>query len=569
MTGSVLGPHRRRRARGTFLVASVLFATVMLAAVEVLLRLMGIGDPVPWTASRLAYQHYAPPILRPARRSDGTEILRTVDARLPFQSVLAHKPADSLRVFCFGGSATAGLGFSPNVTFSRSLGDMLQVALPDRRVEVLNFGTVAFSSAQVRGMVAEACERYAPDVVIVYCGNNEFLETHARKYADTHGDFGRSIGIRVADTNLYRSLLRLRGPPLPWVVTESTESDLRLSETELIDDIAMTADEVTDVLSAYETNLQSIAKSASGHGVSLLLMTVASNWAWHGRSDLPPTRLVELTQEAADVSPSAEQLRQALAELDERLTDLNSPGRHEVLFQRAVLHEALGAFEAARADYRAAMNADPRRRRASDSINEVVASVATRAGVGFYDTVGLLAATAEHGIVGFGEFYDYVHFTPRGCLLVAAGLFEHMRRTGLVSPASSFDPKAFVGARLDELAGRTEDYLESRRWMGFCEDPDMLVDRDLWKYDKMLASLDDRIAADGADVRALIWRGNARSFQQDGAAGAAADYRAALALRPDMEPARVNLERLLSERPAFEAESLRHGSPIARETALK
>ena len=191
-------PKSTLRTRLALAAASLLVALVLVAALEGALRLAGIGRPRPWSASRLEYQHYSPPLLRPATRPDGTAVLRTVDPRLPYQSILAEKPADGLRVLCFGGSATAGLGFSPNVTFPRALEDMLRAALPGRPVEVVNLGIVAFSSAQVRWMVAEACQRYDPDLVVVYCGNNEFLEIHAREYAARHGSLAKGLRDRVA-----------------------------------------------------------------------------------------------------------------------------------------------------------------------------------------------------------------------------------------------------------------------------------------------------------------------------------------------------------------------------------
>jgi hypothetical protein len=55
---------------------------------------------------------------------------------------------------------------------------------------------------------------------------------------------------------------------------------------------------------------------------------------------------------------------------------------------------------------------------------------------------------------------------------------------------------------------------------------------------------------DPNDFRALVYRGNARSFRLDAAAGAAADYRAALALRPEDETVEANLSVLLAERPS-------------------
>ena len=85
-----------------------------------------------------------------------------------------------------GGSSTAGLGYSPNVTFARYLERMARAALPGARVEVLNLGIVALATKQEKLLVAEVCRNYDPDVVIVYAGNNEFLEIHAQKYAEVH-----------------------------------------------------------------------------------------------------------------------------------------------------------------------------------------------------------------------------------------------------------------------------------------------------------------------------------------------------------------------------------------------
>ncbi len=79
-------------------------------------------------------------------------------------------------------------------------------------------------------------------------------------------------------------------------------------------------------------------------------------------------------------------------------------------------------------------------------------------------------------------------------------------------------------------------------------DPDQIHDRDLWKYDRLLEDLDRRLEADPEDYRSRVYRGNARFFQADGAARAAEDYRAALALEPDEPAVRANLTRLLAER---------------------
>jgi tetratricopeptide (TPR) repeat protein len=103
-----------------------------------------------------------------------------------------------------------------------------------------------------------------------------------------------------------------------------------------------------------------------------------------------------------------------------------------------------------------------------------------------------------------------------------------------------------VREELAWLAGLSEDALEADRWLGVGLDLARIHDRDLWKYERMLEELDRALEADPRDWRALVYRGNARSFRIGQADLAASDYRGALALRDD--PAvRANLEQLFRE----------------------
>ena len=536
------------RRRLLVALASLALALLLLAGLEGGLRAAGIGDPAPG-GSRLRYQQLDLPILRPRARPDGTLMLATCDPRLPYQAVLREKPAGGLRVLVFGESAVAGLGLSPNATFARGLEEMLGRALPGRPVEVLNLGIVALASRQIRELVAEASAAYDADLLVVYVGNNEFLELHAAKYAERRGNLGSRLRTRLADSNLVRALrgLASRGDG-PLSVSEASEQEMRISESTLIQGIDVSPAEIHGVVERYEANLDAMAASAAGHGVPILFLAVASNWEWRGRSDLPANWLDALVESGGEIDD--DDRREALRVLDAKLASVTALDRHELLYRRAVLKRALGDGDGARADYRAAMNADPHLRRALDAMNDRVRAVAERRGALFLDTVAELSREAQDGIVGFGEFYDYVHFTPRGALLVAARILATLREAGLVPRDAAFDADAFVRSRVEELARADRDSLSAGEWLGFGSDKARIADRDLWKYDKMLSGLDERIARDPLDFEALVYRGNARSFRQDGAAGAAADYRAALRLRPGDEVVRANLEALLLERAA-------------------
>lgn len=530
--------------------ASVLVLLALLAGVELALRGAGLGAPSRADASRLAYQRLVLPVLVPDERPDGTPVLRPADPRLPYQSILRVKPDGALRVFTFGGSATAGLGYSPNATFARHLERMLRRALPGRVVEVVNLGIVALSSKQVQVLVDEACARYEPDLVIVYSGNNEFLEIHAEKYAASRATpLARAAGV-LARSRIYRVLQRaLAGPPeTPSLARRDvSREELRHTQAEIIEHVDLEPADVRAVVDAYEARLDAMARAASARDVPMLLSTVASNWKWRGRSDLPRDWVRDLLPDAPQPA-SRETWERAVRALSEELAGGDAPEAHELLFRRAVAHERLGRFDAARDDYRAAMNQDPHLRRALDAMNERVRRVAERRGVRLVDLVDALARRAEHGIVGFGELYDYVHFTPRGAVLAAVAFYRGAQASGLAPPDAALDPEAYARERLDALAELERDPVAVGEWLGIGFDRTRIQDRDLWKYDALLDELDARLARDPDDALALAYRGNAGSFRLEGASDAARDYRRALAVGEDDRAIRANLEALLAQR---------------------
>jgi tetratricopeptide (TPR) repeat protein len=540
----------RRLAAAFALVVGSLVATVLLlAALEGLLRLTGIGAEVEARASRLAYQHLSLPILHPALRRDGTAILRTLDPRLPYQAILAAKPGNGLRIFVVGESAVAGLGFSPNVTFARELDRLLRSAYPDRVVEVVNLGIVALAARQVRLIVEEICRSYAADAVLVYTGNNEFLEIHAEKYAQAHATPVSRLADRVGRTHLYRLVTGVvRGGRQAPVLSESDDArrQRRLTEATLIRDIETRPEEVEQIVARYGEAIDGMA--AAETATRLVLMTVASNWKWRGREDLPADWMDELVP--PDGSPPAERLRRVREALGARLATSPPAERAELLHRRATAAESAGDFDAAREDYRAAMNADPHLRRALDAMADRVREVARHRGLPCVDVIEGLSRQARHGIVGFDEFYDYVHFTPRGAVLVAGMAFRGLREAGVLPEPASFDLDAALGGRLERLAALREDPLALDEWLGFGFDASRIADRDLWKYDRLLEELDREIERDPSNLRALVYRANAWAFRVDGAAKALAGYERALALSGNAPVIRSNRDRVLAERPS-------------------
>lgn len=544
-----MASQRSSIAQNVALLAGSLLVTLLLfGIIEGVLRVLDIGDSDASKTSRLKYQQIGFPTLLEDERPDGTPVWRTHDPRLPFQEILRDKPEEGLRILTFGGSATAGLGYSPNVTFSRRLEQMLEAALPDREIEVMNLGIVALSSNQVVLLVEEAARTYDPDALVVYSGNNEFLEVHAEKYAEANATALSSARDFALDTNLFRVVngaIRGEATQASPAEMEFSQDDLKLTQAHIIEDIEMTPQEIGEVVDRYESNLDRMQSAAGEHDIPLVLMTVASNWEWRGRKDLPENWASELLGSEGDAAP--ERLALLRSRIEEELASAPVDRRYEWLFKRALVERQQGDMEAARTDFRAAMNEDPHLRRALDTMGQRVLDVAQRGPAVGLDTIDFLSSRADSQIVGFDHFYDYVHFTPKGAVLVAKLLFETLRDEGIVDENNAFDTDAFEMQSFEETDTADRDFFAVDTWMGTGIEPERTPNRDLWKYDRMKKDLDKRLDEDPEELAALVYRANASYFEIGGAPRAEALYLQALELSPDHPDIQANLERLRTQ----------------------
>jgi hypothetical protein len=534
-------PSTRGRAAGPWL--ALLGGLLLVLGLEALLRGLDWARP----PSALRYQRVYPPLLRPDRLPSGEPVLATVDPRLPYQWV---DPQDRtpLRLAVFGGSAVAGLGSSPNATLPRELERLLRAGLGGRPVEVLNLGVVALSSSQVRTLVEDLCASVRLDAVIVYSGNNEFLELHSLRFAQLAGTAPNALRRGLRSSRLLTLLRGTPPEPSPEVLERSitsrhlAQSDARVSHAEMMREVRLEPAEVTAVEARFEDNLRAMAAAARAAGVPIVFCTVGVNWRWTGLEDEGREWLAELglDPERPDWAAALPLARAAA----ERATDAIERWHWQDRAARCA--EASEQWAVAAELFRSAVDHDPHLRRSTSRHATRVRTVAAEeAGASLFDAEAALIARAPRGIVGFESFYDYVHFTPLGALGLAEDLASRLADLGLLEDYRT--PTAELAARRAFLESAEPDALAVGDFVGFGPDRGLLESRDLWKYDTLGDELDRRLAADPADWRALVWRGNMSFFRRSGAAAAEADYRAAAALAGDAA-IDANLERLLTDR---------------------
>ena len=102
-------------------------------------------------------------------------LIRTNSRGLIADEIAVDKPPDVLRVMVVGDSSPVGLGLrSRTETFADALKRRLESENPrGQRVEMINAAVSGYSSEQVVRFMESEGWQYRPDVVIVYCGNND------------------------------------------------------------------------------------------------------------------------------------------------------------------------------------------------------------------------------------------------------------------------------------------------------------------------------------------------------------------------------------------------------------
>jgi tetratricopeptide (TPR) repeat protein len=150
---------------------------LLFACLEGILRLAGLGG--------------YPPIIRPVGPTEhGTLIITDPAGAASYffanrkrpgyneqYSFYNPKPPGTVRIFIVGESAAQGFPEPRILTSSAFLEAMLKDTWPDQKVEVINLGTTAVASFPVLEIMTEAL-KYAPDLIIVYSGHNEFFGTY-------------------------------------------------------------------------------------------------------------------------------------------------------------------------------------------------------------------------------------------------------------------------------------------------------------------------------------------------------------------------------------------------------
>lgn len=416
-----------RRRRWAFRLIALSLPLVLLALLEGALRLAGYGGH--------------PPILAEVGTVDGKHYISTRDegistffyanadqgGALDRQLFTQPKDPDTVRIFMVGESAMQGYPQPRPLKHSSILQAMLSDLWPERKVEVINLGTTAVASFPVWCIAREALN-FDPDLLVVYCGNNEFFG--AGGVASTYW-LGRSAWSMRVFHNVRRLavvqvlLARLFG-------AGGAENSPTLMEAVIAEaQIGPQDPRRAAVAANLAYNLRAIKSACARRGVPLVLCTCPGNergLAPLGEDVAPPLsesdaahfdELLRFARARAGIAPA-----EALARLDEaaRL----APEHATLHYVRAQCLAALGRDQEAAAEYARALDLDTMPWRSPSATNAAIRSVAGDGAV-LCDLERAFREASPGGSIGWELMDDHVHPSLAGQALIARTLIATMQ----------------------------------------------------------------------------------------------------------------------------------------------
>lgn len=329
-----------------------------------------------------------------------------------------EKEKDQVRIICLGGSASASWPHPPAELYNNYLEKSLQKIYPSKKIEIINCSAHGFASYRVR-KVFETIIPLQPDAVIIWCGNNEFLERRNYKTSDL-----KDFLIKVRNHSRTIELLSELFTKNKFTDTPDVAETFWKKVNEEALELRSDPEQFEKVEEHYRKSMENIVISAKQSNIRLMLMTVPVNL----RDWEPNVSYLGLT--SADsliwVKEFKEGKRQFLgSNYSEAVASLNraskiAPLHAETCFWLARAYESMNDTASALQYYIKAKDLDYNPFRIISDFNNTLRSIAkNHPEVVLLDMEQLIRPYAHKGIPGFDLFLDYVHPTKEGNLVIA------------------------------------------------------------------------------------------------------------------------------------------------------
>jgi len=350
------------------------------------------------------------------------------------QKFSAEKPAETLRIFCLGGSTTEGFPYDMTAPFPQQLAFLLKANHPDKDFEVINMGLSAINSFTVVDWIPDILDQ-DPDLILIYIGHNEFYGAYGTGSTISLGHDGRIVRL-ILKLHKFRVVQMISSMIRGSAGTPPSEANSTLMEKVIADKFI----ESNSVLrfktrDNFADNLDIILKTCQSAGVPVILSNLVSNL-----KDQAPLDATSNPQQSSS-----------------KANELYLKGRHE--FQQG---DTITAF----ISLTRAKNNDQVPFRGIDYLNEILHNKANKFDLPIIDMKSAFRKASPSSIPGNELFCDHLHPNPVGYYLMAGEFYKALNQTDILSqvPTPIFPGEALFVTDLDWEIGALRIFKLLHRW---------------------------------------------------------------------------------------------------------
>jgi tetratricopeptide (TPR) repeat protein len=381
-----------------------------------------------------------------------------------------EKEKDQIRIICLGGSASASWPHPPGEIYNSYLEKSLQKIYPSKKLEIINCSAHGFASYRIR-QVFETIIPLQPDAVIIWCGNNEFLERRNYKRSDL-----RNSLIKLRNHSRSLQLVRQLFTKNKYTDTPDVADTFWKKVNEEALELRSDPEQLEKVKEHYQKSMEDIVEDASKNNIILMLMTVPVNL----RDWEPNVSFLGLnsTDSLAWAKEFKEGKRQLLgSKYSEAIVSLGraqkiAPHHAETSYWLAKAYENIVDTTAALQYYIQAKDLDYNPFRVISDFNNTLRTIAkNNPQVVLLDMEQLIRPYTHNGIPGFDLFLDYVHPTKTGNLVIACEAANKIISSNIISipPLSqNIGFNEITEINKSEYQEEFDDYLQFTRFSLCC-----------------------------------------------------------------------------------------------------
>jgi len=352
------------------------------------------------------------------------------------------KPQNGYRVFVLGGSSGAGYPYIPLGAFTRYLRTRLELAYPNRTIEVVNMSLTAINSYALRDMIDAVLEQ-KPDVILIYAGHNEYYGALGVGSMENLGTSPALVNLVLKLENLKTfQLVRniIKGAVKAIAGKDKRKSGTLMARMAEKKKIPFDSELYKKGVEQFNENMEAVFERAKRANVPVVISTLACNLL-----DQKP-----FISEAAENFPSAdEQFEKA-----------------RIIFEKGNVKRALPLFVEAK-------DLDMLRFRAPSEINKSIKTLAKKYNAPLADAFTALMRASEKGIVGNDLMTDHLHPDLRGYQIIGKTFYATMATHHLLpkdKPAVSYGfqdkltREKFAFTELDSVVAKYKIKLLKNDW---------------------------------------------------------------------------------------------------------